>query len=64
MSRSTSSPGAVRIDEGAAWSDLSSSTADPALKPRFRRDQAMLWVVSIGLPFVLTALFKAIGSLL
>ena len=30
MSRSTSAPGAVRIDEGAAWNDLSSSRPDPA----------------------------------
>ena len=39
------------------------SVADPALRGMFRRDQAMLWALAIGLPFVLTGLFKAIAAL-
>lgn len=38
--------------------------ADPALAPVYRRDQALLWVLAIGLPFALTALFKAVEGLL
>jgi hypothetical protein len=37
--------------------------ADPALRGTFRRDQAMLWALAIGLPFVLTGLFKAVTAL-
>jgi hypothetical protein len=33
------------------------------LRGTFRRDQAMLWALAIGLPFVLTGLFKAIAAL-
>lgn len=36
------------------------AAADPALKPRYRRDQLVLWVIAIGLPFLLTGLFKVI----
>jgi hypothetical protein len=32
--------------------------ADPALRPVYRRDQALLWTLAIGLPFLLTGLFK------
>lgn len=38
--------------------------ADPALRARFRRDQLWLWLIAIGLPFVLTALFTGIGRML
>ena len=43
-----------RLDDEAA--------ADPALAPRYRRDQALLWLLAIGLPFALTALFTMIGN--
>lgn len=36
---------------------------DPALRGPFRRDQAMLWALAIGLPFALTGLFKAATAL-
>ena len=36
---------------------------DPALRGTFRRDQVTLWVLAIGLPFVLTGLFKAFAAL-
>lgn len=42
------------------WRNLTDEqAADEALKPAFRRDQAMLWVLAIGLPFLLTAIFMA-----
>ena len=45
------------------WSHLSDDDAtDIALKPAFRRDQILLWVLAIGLPAVLTAFFKLIFS--
>ena len=34
--------------------------ADPALAPRFRKHVALLWVAAIGLPCLLTVLFKAL----
>lgn len=37
--------------------------ADPALRPAFRRDQLAVWLLSIGLPFLLTGLFKGIAAL-
>ena len=46
------------------WEDIGDAAAsDPALRPLFRRDQTALWLLAIGLPFVLTALFIAIGRL-
>ena len=45
------------------WSHLSDDdAANIALKPAFRRDQILLWVLAIGLPAVLTAFFKLIFS--
>ena len=45
------------------WSHLSDDdAADIELKPAFRRDQILLWVLAIGLPAVLTAFFKLIFS--
>ncbi|MET0252360.1 MAG: hypothetical protein ABW203_09305 [Novosphingobium sp.] len=47
------------------WEGLSDEqAADPGLRARFRRDQMMLWALAIGLPFALTAVFTALGSLL
>ena len=44
------------------WNRLSPEQAsDPALAPQFRRDRLALWLVAIGLPFALTALFKGLS---
>ena len=46
------------------WSSLSNSeAANPELKDRFRRDQLLLWLCAIGLPFALTGLFLAVSAL-
>ncbi|MFZ1742548.1 MAG: hypothetical protein WAT93_06815 [Pontixanthobacter sp.] len=46
------------------WRNLSDQQAsDPALAPAFRRDLVMLWLLAIGLPFVLTAIFKTIAMM-
>ena len=37
--------------------------ADPALRGYFRRDQAFLWLLAIGLPFVLTGIVIGIERL-
>jgi hypothetical protein len=43
------------------WKDLDDAhAAAPALTGDFRRDQAMLWSLAIGLPFAITYGFKAI----
>lgn len=43
------------------WQHLSDDQAsDPALASAFRRDTILLWSLAIGLPLVLTAIFKAI----
>lgn len=43
------------------WRDLSDAqAADEALAPAYRRDQVLLWALAIGLPLLLTALFKVI----
>jgi hypothetical protein len=45
------------------WRNLSDDDAhDPALIGAFRKDQIKLWLLAIGLPFVLTGLFKLITS--
>lgn len=44
------------------WREISDEAAhDPALAGAYRRDQALLWVLALGLPFALTFLFKALG---
>ena len=41
------------------WRDISDEAAhDPALKPLYRRDQAVLWLLTLGLPFAMTGLFS------
>lgn len=46
------------------WRDLSDrEAADPALAGAYRRDQVLLWVLVIGLPFVLTVFFRGIAAL-
>ena len=43
------------------WADLDDSQAiDPAYAAAFRRDAILLWSLAIGLPVVLTLLFKAV----
>lgn len=43
------------------WVNLPEDEAhDEALSGAFRRDQIMLWLIAIGLPFVLTGIAKAI----
>ncbi len=45
------------------WIGLSDDeAADRSLAPAYRRDQLGLWALAIGLPFALTALFKAIAA--
>lgn len=46
------------------WNRLTDEQAhDPALAGYYRRDQLRLWLIAIGLPFALTALFKGISLL-
>ncbi len=46
------------------WDSLSDSeAANPELRDRFRRDQILLWLCAIGLPFALTGLFLGIAAL-
>jgi uncharacterized membrane protein YhaH (DUF805 family) len=47
------------------WRDLDDTAAhDPALSPAFRRDQIVLWLLAIGLPILLTGLFKLAFALI
>ena len=46
---------------GEALSD--SDAANPELRDRFRRDQLVLWLSAIGLPFALTGLFLGTSAL-
>ena len=43
------------------WKDMTDQqAADPAYAPAFRRETVLLWIAAIGLPLVLTAIFRAI----
>ncbi len=54
---------ACRMFEGR-WMGISDeAAADPAFRPAYRRDQLLLWMLAIGLPFALTGLFKAMAAL-
>lgn len=47
------------------WNRLDDLQAsDPALAPQYKRDRLALWILAIGLPFALTALFKGLALLL
>ena len=47
------------------WDGLSDGeAANPELRDRFRRDQVLLWLCAIGLPFALTGLFLGIAAFL
>lgn len=55
---------ACRAFEGR-WIGISDEAAsDPGYRGAYRRDQALLWIVAIGLPFALTGIFKVLASLL
>lgn len=44
------------------WRDISDETShDLALRGLYRRDQALLWLLAIGLPFLLTGLFRLLA---
>ena len=44
------------------WNRLDDSqAADPAFAAFYRRDRMWLWLMAIGLPFAVTALFKALA---
>jgi len=46
------------------WNRLNDEqAADPALESYYRHDRFLLWALAIGLPFALTALFKALALL-
>ncbi|MCB2060674.1 MAG: hypothetical protein KDE21_09220 [Novosphingobium sp.] len=46
------------------WNRLNDEqAADPALASYYRRDRLALWLLAIGLPFALTAVFKALALL-
>ena len=46
------------------WNRLSDEqAADPAFARHYRHDQIVLWATAIGLPFVLTGLFKGLALL-
>lgn len=47
------------------WKHLSDeAAADPDLKGLYRRDQLVLWLLAIGLPLLLTGLFKGMFALM
>ena len=46
------------------WARLSDAqAADPHFKRDYRRDQVWLWLLALGLPFVVSGLFMALGKL-
>lgn len=47
------------------WDGLDATeSTNPALRDACRRDQAAVWALAIGLPFLLTALFKGVTAIL
>lgn len=47
------------------WESLDDEHAhDPALRSYYRRDQFLLWLLALGLPFLLTGLFMAAERIL
>ncbi|WP_374414179.1 hypothetical protein [Novosphingobium colocasiae] len=47
------------------WGEMSDAEATaPATMRRFRRDRTALWALALGLPFLLTGLFKGAALLL
>ncbi len=44
------------------WQGLSDAQAfDPDLAPRFAHDRRVLWLLALGMPFVITAAFRLAG---
>lgn len=44
------------------WNRLSDAqAADPAFAPRYRRDRLMVWLLAIGLPFLVTGMFRLLA---
>ncbi len=44
------------------WNRLNDAqAADPVFAPRYRRDRMMLWLLAIGLPFVVTGMFRLLA---
>ena len=44
------------------WNQLSDvQAADAGLRRYFRRDQLLIWLAAIGLPFLVTGMFKALA---
>jgi len=44
------------------WRDISDEAAhDPSLRPVYRRDQIVLWLLAVGLPSALTGLFRLLA---
>lgn len=53
-------PACHKLDK--RWRDLSEGDAhDATLAGAYRRDQVLLWVMALGLPFALTLMFKAMA---
>lgn len=53
-------PACHKLDK--RWRDLSEADAhDRSLAGLYRRDQILLWIVALGLPFALTLMFKAMA---
>lgn len=47
------------------WNRLADEGGDdPALASRFRHDRAILWLLAIGLPIVITGLFRGLAMLM
>jgi hypothetical protein len=47
------------------WNRLSDAqAADPALARYYRHDRILLWAMAIGLPFLITGVFRLLGILL
>jgi hypothetical protein len=44
------------------WEELSDSeAADPELTAMFKRDRLLIWIAAIGLPFLITGIFKGVS---
>ena len=47
------------------WTGLTDTQAhDPALEPAYRRDLAILWILALGMPLLLTAAIKGALTLM
>lgn len=46
------------------WQEIGQSNlSDQSMAARFRKDQVVLWMLAIGLPFVFVGLISAIGAI-